>query len=150
MNTQFFSATVNTEQKSQIFNTLIFSVQWTRSIFRNGLDFSILSTGSIIQLQLSFDVIYVCLQVKKDLTGTPLKEAVDDLTLPFCWKGKKPFKSTREIRKYFKPIALNFANGWRAKTQYNFPPESYLIISVSAFHDMIFIFISILPRYVTL
>ncbi|KAK2978062.1 hypothetical protein RJ640_015700 [Escallonia rubra] len=67
--------------------------------------------------------------VRKDLNGKPLKEAVDDKTLPLCWKGKKPFKSTREVRKYFKPLALSFDNGWKAKPQFEIPPESYLIIS---------------------
>ncbi|KAK3026270.1 hypothetical protein RJ639_040482 [Escallonia herrerae] len=67
--------------------------------------------------------------VRKDLNGKPLKEAADDKTLPLCWKGKKPFKSTREVRKYFKPLALSFDSGWNAKPRFEIPPESYLIIS---------------------
>ncbi|KAI3451613.1 hypothetical protein Pfo_008278 [Paulownia fortunei] len=67
--------------------------------------------------------------IKKELSGKPMKEATDDHTLPFCWKGKKPFKSTRDVRKYFKPLAFSFANGWRTKAQFEIPPEAYLIIS---------------------
>ncbi|KAK2996861.1 hypothetical protein RJ639_024774 [Escallonia herrerae] len=33
------------------------------------------------------------------------------------------------IRKYFKPLALSFDNGWKAKPRFKIPPESYLIIS---------------------
>ncbi|KAK3025990.1 hypothetical protein RJ639_042147, partial [Escallonia herrerae] len=32
-------------------------------------------------------------------------------------------------RKYFKPLALSFDNGWKAKPRFEIPPESYLIIS---------------------
>nr|XP_023882444.1 aspartic proteinase Asp1-like [Quercus suber] len=67
--------------------------------------------------------------VKKELTGRSLREASDDKTLPLCWKGRRPFKSVNDVRKYFKPIALSFANGGRAKTQFELPPEAYLIIS---------------------
>ena len=56
---------------------------------------------------------------------------MDDNTLPLCWKGRRPFKSLNDVRKYFKPIALSFANGGKAKTQFELPPEAYLIISVS-------------------
>ncbi|GER34827.1 eukaryotic aspartyl protease family protein [Striga asiatica] len=34
------------------------------------------------------------------LSGKPVKEATEDRTLPLCWKGKRPFKSTRDVRKY--------------------------------------------------
>lgn len=67
--------------------------------------------------------------IKRDLSGSSLREALEDRTLPFCWKGKKPFKSIRDVKKYFKPLALSFENGWKEKTQFEFPPESYLIIS---------------------
>ncbi|CAK9153431.1 unnamed protein product [Ilex paraguariensis] len=67
--------------------------------------------------------------MNKELSGKPLTEALDDDTLPFCLKGKKPFKRIRDVKKYFKPIALSFPNGWRAKSQFDIPPESYLIIS---------------------
>lgn len=67
--------------------------------------------------------------LRKDLSGKPLKEAVDDHTLPLCWKGRQPFKSVRDVRKYFKPLALSFSNGWRSMSQFEIPPESYLIIS---------------------
>ncbi|KAL0343228.1 UNVERIFIED_CONTAM: Aspartic proteinase Asp1 [Sesamum angustifolium] len=67
--------------------------------------------------------------INKELSRTSLREATDDHTLPFCWKGKKPFKSTRDVRKYFKALSLSFPNGWRAKAQFEIPPEGYLIIS---------------------
>ncbi|GLU03866.1 hypothetical protein SLE2022_210390 [Rubroshorea leprosula] len=66
--------------------------------------------------------------MNKELAGKPLKEATDDQTLPLCWKGRRPFKSVRDVRKFFKSISLAFkSNG--AKTQFELPPESYLIIS---------------------
>ncbi|KAA8547042.1 hypothetical protein F0562_003471 [Nyssa sinensis] len=67
--------------------------------------------------------------VTKELSGKPLEEAEEDQTLPFCWKGKKPFKNIRNVRRYFKPIALSFANGWKSKSHFEIPPEGYLIIS---------------------
>ncbi|KAK4756353.1 hypothetical protein SAY87_006480 [Trapa incisa] len=67
--------------------------------------------------------------VKKDLMGKPFKEALDDPTLPLCWKGRRPYKNTRDVKKYFKPFALNFASGAKFKTRFEIPPESYLIIS---------------------
>ncbi|XP_073296862.1 aspartic proteinase Asp1-like [Primulina huaijiensis] len=67
--------------------------------------------------------------IKKEITKNSLKEATDDRTLPFCWKGKKPFKTTREVRSYFKNLTFSFANGWRSKAQFEINPESYLIIS---------------------
>ena len=69
--------------------------------------------------------------MKKELTGKPLREALDDKTLPLCWKGQRPFKSLQDVRKYFKPLALSFNNGGKGKTQFELPPEAYLIISVS-------------------
>ena len=79
----------------------------------------------------------LCFQLRKELNGKPLKEALDDQTLPLCWKGKKPFKSIRDVKKYFKPLALSFSNGWRAKSQFEIPPESYLIISVTPSHILL-------------
>ncbi|KAI6691763.1 hypothetical protein NL676_019473 [Syzygium grande] len=67
--------------------------------------------------------------VKEELKGKPFTEALDDLTLPLCWSGGKPFKNIRDVRKYFKPFALSFNSGGRTKNQYEVPPESYLIIS---------------------
>ncbi|XP_030516044.2 aspartic proteinase Asp1-like [Rhodamnia argentea] len=67
--------------------------------------------------------------VKKELNGKPFTEALDDPTLPLCWKGRKPFKNIRDVRKYFKPFALSFNSGGRTKNQFEVPPESYLIIS---------------------
>lgn len=67
--------------------------------------------------------------VEKELRGKPLQEANNDPTLPFCWKGKKPFVSISEVKKYFKSFALSFSKGWKSKAQFEMPPESYLIIS---------------------
>ncbi|KAL5555217.1 hypothetical protein UlMin_037453 [Ulmus minor] len=65
----------------------------------------------------------------RDVTGKSLKEAPEDETLPLCWRGKRPFKSVGEAKKYFKPLALLFNDDGRTKTQFEMPPEAYLIIS---------------------
>lgn len=68
--------------------------------------------------------------LRKILAGKPLTEADnEDTTLPICWKGKRPFKSVRDVRKYFKTFTLSFNSGGRFKTHFEFPPEAYLIIS---------------------
>ncbi|XP_015890858.3 aspartic proteinase Asp1 [Ziziphus jujuba] len=67
--------------------------------------------------------------IKKELNGKPFKEASDDRTLPLCWKGRKPFKSLRDVKKYFKSLALIFGNDGRAKTKFELAPEAYLLIS---------------------
>ncbi|WOL01518.1 aspartic proteinase Asp1 [Canna indica] len=64
--------------------------------------------------------------IKSDLTKKPLKEEFDP-SLPVCWKGKKPFKSVYDVKKYFKTLSLNFVNGKRALLE--MPPENYLIIT---------------------
>ena len=69
--------------------------------------------------------------MKEELTGKSLKEALDDETLPLCWKGERPFRSLDDVSEYFKPIALSFANDEK-DTQFEMPPEAYLIISVSS------------------
>lgn len=48
-----------------------------------------------------------------------------------CWHGKKPFRSIDEVKKYFKPLVLSFSNGGKVKSQFEIPPEAYLIISAS-------------------
>ncbi|KAH8502717.1 hypothetical protein H0E87_014138 [Populus deltoides] len=67
--------------------------------------------------------------MKRELSTKPLREALDDQTLPICWKGRKPFKSVRDVKKYFKTFALSFTNDGKSKTQLEFPPEAYLIVS---------------------
>ncbi|XP_052310278.1 aspartic proteinase Asp1 isoform X5 [Populus trichocarpa] len=67
--------------------------------------------------------------IKRELSTKPLREALDDQTLPICWKGRKPFKSVHDVNKYFKTFALSFANDGKSKTQLEFPPEAYLIVS---------------------
>ena len=70
--------------------------------------------------------------MKKELSGRSLSEVSDDdHTLTHCWRGKKPFKSLQDVKKYFKPLALSFTNGGKAKAKFEMPPEAYLIISVS-------------------
>lgn len=80
---------------------------------------------------------WTCVQVKKELNGKPLREAMDDHTLPVCWKGRKPFRSIYDVRKYFKPLGLSFPGGWRSKPKFEILPESYLILSVRQFYYFI-------------
>ncbi|XP_022157721.1 aspartic proteinase Asp1 isoform X2 [Momordica charantia] len=67
--------------------------------------------------------------LNRELAGKPLREAMDDDTLPLCWRGRKPFKSLRDVRKYFKPLALSFSSGGRSKAVFEIPMEGYLILS---------------------
>lgn len=73
---------------------------------------------------------HIYLQLKKELSGMPLVETADQ-TLPLCWKGKKPFKSIRDVKKFFKTFTLSFRSNGRTKTKFDFTPEAYLITSVS-------------------
>ncbi|XP_011069464.1 aspartic proteinase Asp1 [Sesamum indicum] len=65
--------------------------------------------------------------IKGDLNGKQLKDAVEDRSLPVCWKGAKPFKSIRDVVNYFKPLVLNFTNAKNIHLQLR--PESYLIVT---------------------
>ncbi|KAB5548218.1 hypothetical protein DKX38_011624 [Salix brachista] len=67
--------------------------------------------------------------MKRELSTKPLRQALDDQTLPLCWKGRKPFKSIRDVKKYFKTFALSFTNDGKSKTQLEFSPEAFLIVS---------------------
>lgn len=72
-----------------------------------------------------------------------MREALDDQTLPVCFKGKKPFINMREVAKLFKPIALSFASDSgksKAAAQFDISPEAYLVISVSDFCNISLIF----------
>ena len=69
-------------------------------------------------------------QIKKELTGKPLKDAADDKSLSICWKGKKPFKSVGDVKNFFKPIIVSFTNA--KNVQLHLPPEAYLIVTVSS------------------
>ncbi|XVF64529.1 hypothetical protein PTKIN_Ptkin09bG0176400 [Pterospermum kingtungense] len=60
--------------------------------------------------------------VRTYLAGKPLQE-MKDKALPICWKGGKPFKSVREVSKYFITGAGN------ANIQLQLPPEAYLIVT---------------------
>ncbi|XP_052188489.1 aspartic proteinase Asp1-like [Diospyros lotus] len=65
--------------------------------------------------------------VKKDLNGKGLKDAVEDQTLPVCWKGSKPFKSIDDVKNYCYPLILRFTKAKNVQLQ--LPPEAYLIIT---------------------
>lgn len=67
--------------------------------------------------------------LRKELNGKPLTEDPNDHTLSLCWKSKQPFKSIKDVVKYFKPLALSFSSGRGSKSEFEIPPESYLIIS---------------------
>ncbi|CAM8980225.1 unnamed protein product [Rhodiola kirilowii] len=64
--------------------------------------------------------------VRKGLNGK-LKDAVEDKTLPICWKGLRPFKSVQDVKSYFKPLQLKFTK--TKNSQLEIPPESYLVIT---------------------
>ncbi|KAA8546427.1 hypothetical protein F0562_002834 [Nyssa sinensis] len=66
--------------------------------------------------------------VKKDV-NRKLEDAVEDGSLPVCWKGTKPFKSIHDVKNYFKPLVLSFTNAKNIHLQ--LPPEAYLIITVN-------------------
>ncbi|GAV65129.1 Asp domain-containing protein, partial [Cephalotus follicularis] len=66
--------------------------------------------------------------LKEELRKKPLKEAPEDQTLSLCWKGRRPFRKIRDVKNYFKPLALSFTTG-KTKTNFGLPPEAYLIIS---------------------
>ncbi|XP_072969788.1 aspartic proteinase Asp1-like [Typha angustifolia] len=65
--------------------------------------------------------------LQTDLAKKPLKETLDDSSLPLCWRGRRPFKSLLDVKKYFKTLILSFVNGKRAFLE--IPPENYLIIT---------------------
>ncbi|KAK3419366.1 hypothetical protein EUGRSUZ_H05087 [Eucalyptus grandis] len=68
-------------------------------------------------------------RVKNELIGKPFTE-IRDPDLPLCWKCRKSFKDIRDVTKYFKPFALTFNRGESTESQFEVPPESYLIRSV--------------------
>ncbi|KAJ4700710.1 Aspartic proteinase Asp1 [Melia azedarach] len=65
--------------------------------------------------------------IRKDLSGKPLQDARDERALPICWKGKKPFKTIRDVRDYFKPLLLKFTK--TKNVQLQIPLEAYLIVT---------------------
>ncbi|THG04728.1 hypothetical protein TEA_013619 [Camellia sinensis var. sinensis] len=67
--------------------------------------------------------------VQRNLDRTPLV-LVEDAFLEKCWGWSKRIESIDEVKKYFKSMALNFTNA-RNFVQFQLPPQSYLIISVS-------------------
>lgn len=68
-------------------------------------------------------------QVRKDLSGMPLKDAPEEKALAVCWKTAKPIKSILDIKSFFKPLTINFIKAKNVQLQ--LAPEDYLIITVS-------------------
>lgn len=65
--------------------------------------------------------------IKKELKGKQLKDATEDKSLPVCWKGSKPFKSIGDVKAFFKPLVLTFANS--KNVQFQIQPEAYLVVT---------------------
>ncbi|KAJ8535716.1 hypothetical protein K7X08_023436 [Anisodus acutangulus] len=63
--------------------------------------------------------------IKKNINTKQLTDAVDDKSLPVCWKGSKPFKSINDAQSYFKPLTLSFTKSKNIQLQLT--PEAYLI-----------------------
>lgn len=63
--------------------------------------------------------------IKKNIDAKQLTDAVNDKSLPVCWKGSKPFKSLKDATRYFKPLTLSFTKA--KNTQLQLTPEAYLI-----------------------
>ncbi|KAK4387322.1 Aspartic proteinase Asp1 [Sesamum angolense] len=63
--------------------------------------------------------------MRNNLNSKKLKDAVEDRSLPVCWKGAQPFKSIRDAISYFKPLVLSFKN-----VEFQVQPEAYLIVTV--------------------
>lgn len=124
----FDSGSSYTYLNSQAYQALLYMVLIFIHLFlRNCYQLTVFWIPSISSLLICLK----SLQVHKELSGKPLKEALDDKTLPFCWKGRKPFKYVRDVKKYFKPFAISFPSSGRSRAQFDIPPEGYLIISVT-------------------
>ncbi|XP_055830221.1 aspartic proteinase Asp1-like isoform X2 [Solanum dulcamara] len=63
--------------------------------------------------------------IKKNIDAKQLTDAVNDKSLPVCWKGSKPFKSIKDATRYFKPLTLSFTQAKNIQLQLT--PEAYLI-----------------------
>ncbi|XP_015936774.1 aspartic proteinase Asp1 isoform X1 [Arachis duranensis] len=101
-----------------LFDGKLTSIKDLELIFDSGSSYTYLNSEAY---QATVDL------VSNDLKRQKLERAIDDDSLPICWKGAKPFKSLGEVKSYFKPLALSFQ---KAKDlQFQLPPESYLIIT---------------------
>ncbi|XP_061373517.1 aspartic proteinase Asp1-like [Gastrolobium bilobum] len=101
-----------------LFNGKPTSVKGLQLIFDSGSSYTYLNSlayKAIIDL------------VTNDLKGKPLNRAVEDRSLPICWKGAKPFKSLRDVTNNFKPLTLSFTKSRNSQLQ--LPPEAYLIVT---------------------
>ncbi|KAJ4959678.1 hypothetical protein NE237_019588 [Protea cynaroides] len=53
-----------------------------------------------------------------------------DSTLPMCWQAKFRIRSVKDVKRFFKPLTLQFGSRWWiVSTKLIIPPEGYLIIS---------------------
>ena len=112
----FDSGSTYTYFSSQAYNTLVSLVSF------------VLVWMVCLKLPMWSNKVKSC-QIKRNLNGKQLKDAVEDKSLPVCWKGAKPFKSVLDAANHFKPLALSFTNAKNA--QLHLPPESYLVVTVS-------------------
>ncbi|KAK4433710.1 Aldehyde dehydrogenase [Sesamum alatum] len=80
------------------------------------------STYSYFSSQAYNDLISL---MRNNLNGKQLQDAVEDRSLPVCWKGAEPFKSIHDAGSYFKPLVLSFRN-----VEFQVQPEAYLIVTV--------------------
>ncbi|CAN4113644.1 unnamed protein product [Withania somnifera] len=65
--------------------------------------------------------------IKKNIDAKQLTDAVNDNSLPVCWKGPKPFISINDAKSNFKTLTLSFMNAKNVQLQLT--PENYLIVS---------------------
>ncbi|WMV31816.1 hypothetical protein MTR67_025201 [Solanum verrucosum] len=65
--------------------------------------------------------------IKKNIDPKQLTDAVEDKSLPVCWKGSKPFKFLKDATMYFKPLTLSFTKAKNIQLQ--LIPEAYLILT---------------------
>nr|CAD1826683.1 unnamed protein product [Ananas comosus var. bracteatus] len=53
-----------------------------------------------------------------------------DQTLPVCWRADFPVRSVKDVKRFFKPLTLQFRKRWWVMpTTFTIPPEGYLLIS---------------------
>ncbi|GMH21605.1 hypothetical protein Nepgr_023447 [Nepenthes gracilis] len=87
----------------------------------------ILDSGSTFTYFNSHALEAVVTLINKDAAESALKPAPEDKTLPYCWKGRAPFRYMAEVERFFKPLALRFPNA--ANVEMEMPAKSHLIIS---------------------
>ncbi|XP_043717057.1 aspartyl protease APCB1 isoform X1 [Telopea speciosissima] len=66
----------------------------------------------------------------KDFSTDGLIRDESDSTLPICWRPKFQIRSVKDVKRFFKPLNLQFGSGWWiVSTKLSIPPEGYLVIS---------------------